>query len=65
MRFPSADLYDSAYVTIFFFALDDEENITESRLAFRGTFDSFQLHYEQDDRRGSRIVWESTSKNPL
>lgn len=35
----------------------DEENIGESRLAFRGTFDEELLGYEQSDDRGVGIVY--------
>lgn len=35
----------------------DEENISESRLAFRGTFDEEMLPYDQNDNRGVGIVF--------
>ncbi|KAM0791914.1 hypothetical protein ACM66B_004168 [Microbotryomycetes sp. NB124-2] len=35
----------------------DEDNISESRLAFRGTFDQEELPYEQCDNRGVKTVF--------
>ncbi|GAA6023984.1 hypothetical protein JCM10207_006843 [Rhodosporidiobolus poonsookiae] len=35
----------------------DQENITDSQLAFRGTFDDQFMHHMQWDNRGVRTIW--------
>ncbi|GAA6023983.1 hypothetical protein JCM10207_006842 [Rhodosporidiobolus poonsookiae] len=42
----------------------DQENITDSQLAFRGTFDDDQLPYEQSDDRGVRAVFGIENDSP-
>ncbi|GAA5914460.1 hypothetical protein JCM6882_003025 [Rhodosporidiobolus microsporus] len=42
----------------------DQDNITESQLAFRGTFDDDQLPYEQNDTRGVRSVFGIENEGP-
>ncbi|BGP63401.1 hypothetical protein NBRC10512_000259 [Rhodotorula toruloides] len=39
---------------IYYFAL---ENIGESKLSFRGTFDESEVPYEQNDTKGVKLVW--------
>ncbi|KAK4046574.1 hypothetical protein OIV83_005944 [Microbotryomycetes sp. JL201] len=43
----------------------DEDNISESRLAFRGTFDQEDLPYEQCDNRGVRTVFGIEDEGPI
>ncbi|ORY77596.1 hypothetical protein BCR35DRAFT_305349 [Leucosporidium creatinivorum] len=42
----------------------DEENISESRLAFRGTFDEELLSYDQNDNRGVGLVYGIENEGP-